>query len=35
MLANGSTYDGYAGIWTADGRVLSNQLSVTISGPGS
>ena len=34
-LASGATCDAYADICTADERVLSNQLSVTISGPGS
>ena len=34
-LASGATCDGYAGICTADGRMLSNQLSITVSGPGS
>ena len=33
-LASGATCSGYAGICTSDGRVLSNQLSITVSAPG-
>ena len=33
-LASRVTCDGYAAICTGDGRMLSNSLNFTVSGPG-
>ena len=33
-LASGVTCDGYAAICTGNGRMLSNSLNFTVSGPG-